>query len=65
MTTITVHMPDDTPVSALRALADDIACDLRLLGDGSYLFRPRHSNNVAPLAPRNHNTIPPTGGEAA
>lgn len=44
---IVLRIPGSTRVGSLRALADDIGCDVRLLADGSYLFveRPHHGNS--------------------
>lgn len=74
-TTILIRIPAHTPLGSLRALADDIGCDVRLLPDGTYLFRERHGNaNVTPMQ-RYRNQIgnvhdsdlpqPPTSGDAA
>lgn len=50
MATVTLHLPDETPLAALKQLADSVDCDLRMLPDGSYRARPRHSNaNVVPM----------------
>jgi len=69
MTTITLHLPDDTPLAALRGMADGIDCDLRLLPDGSYQARPRHTNaNVVRMPRRKRqymHTHLPDGPEVA
>jgi len=50
MTTITLQLPDDTPLSALHGMAESIDCDLYRLADGTYTARPRHSNaTVVPI----------------
>lgn len=55
MSTILVRIPSDTTVGSLKALADDIACDVRLLPDGTYWFRPRHGNaTVVPMQHHRH-----------
>ena len=46
MTTITLHLPDNAPLSVLFRMADEIGCFLRLLPDGSYAAVPRHDTNV-------------------
>lgn len=43
MTTITLHLPDHTPLERLHSLADSIGCDLRRMPDGSYSARPRNA----------------------
>lgn len=43
MTTITLHLPDNTPLERLHNLADSIDCDLRMMPDGSYRARPRNA----------------------
>jgi len=50
MTTITLQLPDDTPLSALHGMAESIDCDLYRLADGTYTARPRHGNEtVVPI----------------
>lgn len=49
---VTVKLPASTLLASLRALADELHCDLRLADDGSYVFRQRerHGNaNVIPM----------------
>jgi hypothetical protein len=55
MSYVTVRLPATTLLTSLRALADDINCDLRLAADGAYVFRQRecHGNsNVIPIQRR-------------
>ena len=73
---VTVKLPSTTLLTSLRALADDLHCDLRLAADGSYVFRQRerHGNaNVIPIQRRrgqlcglNARSLPqpPTGDSA-
>ena len=68
-TTITLTLPADAPISAVRDLADSIGCDLRLMADGSYAAIPRHTNASVVKFPRRrrqyiHADLP-TGPEAA
>ena len=52
MTTITLHLPDNAPLAALHAFADQIDCVLRRLPDGSYSAVPRHGNATVVKFPR-------------
>lgn len=56
MKTITLHLPDKTPLLALRDMAESINCDLRQCPDGSYVARPRdvHTNGNVVKMPRRH-----------
>lgn len=47
MTTITLHLPDQTPLERLHNLADSIDCDLRRMPDGTYSARPRSAQTNA------------------
>lgn len=54
MTTITLQLPDTTPLAALRDMAERIGCDLRRGQDGTYIARPRHTNEGRVKMPRYH-----------
>lgn len=43
MTTITIELPDQTPLAALSELADRVGCELRLTTSGNYKAVPRQS----------------------
>lgn len=62
MATITLELPDSTPLSALRELADSQNCDLRRGPDGVIRAIPREAN-VIPLSARRFVT--PWGPGAA
>lgn len=41
MATITLNLPDTTPLASLRAWAESIGCELQRRPDGTYTARPR------------------------
>lgn len=46
MPVIKLELPDKTPLSALRELAESQGCDLRLSQDGTYRAVPRYPSKV-------------------
>lgn len=41
MATITIELPDNTPVAVLGELADKVGCELRMVRDGSFKAVPK------------------------